>query len=173
MSPERVTRPTFSPTSHDQPAQEPRALCRSARGGLQFAALPGVATWQRLVCGTVSPNQFYVGSHFDAPLGSPEFLLRPGIEGETGGGVTLASINFEFVYCYELPSTDWAIYQGIGPAVNFLRVDDTTTVRGGFNFVFGVRHNSGFFSELKIGSSGSPNLRYGVGFTVKTDRTDP
>ena len=39
--------------------------------------------------------------------------------------------------------------------------------------VFGVRHESGFFSELKIGGSGSPNLRYGVGFAVGSGRTNP
>ena len=123
--------------------------------------------------GTVSPNQFYVGSHFTVPLGSPQLLLRPEIEGGTGDGVTLASINFEFLYLYELPSTSWAIYQGTGPAVNFARIADSTSVRGGFNFVFGVRYETGFFSELKIGGSGSPNLRYGIGFTINTGRSDP
>ena len=123
--------------------------------------------------GTVSPNQFYVGSHVDVPLGSAQFLLRPGIEGGTGNDVTLASINFEFLYRYELSATSWSIYQGTGPAVNFARVNDSTTVRSGYNLVFGVRHESGFFSELKVGGSGSPNLRYGVGFTVGSGRTNP
>ena len=125
--------------------------------------------------GTVSPNQFYVGSHFEVPLGSSQFLLRPSVEGGAGDGVTLASINFEFLYRYDLPSTTWAIYQGTGPAVNFIRFADETNVRGGFNFVFGVRHESGFFSELKVGGggSGSPNLRYGVGFTINTGEPDP
>ena len=158
--------------------------------------VPRVTAWQRLVFGssavlllaaapaaaqgvgfqgggTVSPNQFYVGSHLEVPLGSPQFLLRPGIEGGAGDGVTLASINFEFLYLYELPSTNWAIYQGTGPAVNFARIGDSTSVRGGFNLVFGVRHETGFFSELKIGGSGSPNLRYGIGFTINTGRSDP
>ena len=121
----------------------------------------------------MSPNQFYVGSHFEVPLGTPQFLLRPSVEGGASDGVTLASINFEFLYRYELPSGTWAIYQGTGPAVNFTRFADQTDVRGGFNFVFGVRHESGFFSELKVGGSGSPNLRYGVGFTIATVEPDP
>ena len=123
--------------------------------------------------GTASPAQFYVGSHFEGPLGSPQFLLRPSVEGGTGDGITLASINFEFLYRYELPSSTWAIYQGTGPAVNFIRFRDDTTVRGGFNFVFGARHDSGFFSELKVGGSGSPNLRYGIGFTINTSTRSP
>ena len=123
--------------------------------------------------GTVSPNQFYVGSHFEVPLGSPQFVLRPSIDGGTGDGVTLASINFEFLYRFDLPANDWAIYQGTGPAVNFVRFREQTDVRGGFNLVFGVRHESGFFSELKVGGSGSPNLRYGVGFTLNTGASRP
>ena len=123
--------------------------------------------------GTVSPNQFYVGSHFEIPLRSDQLLLRSGVVGGTGDGVTLASINFDFLYRYELPGDTWAIYQGTGPSVNFLRFNDSTTTRGGFNFVFGVRHENGFFSELTVGGSGSPNLRYGVGFTVNTGRSNP
>ena len=96
------------------------------------------------------------------PLGSSQFLLRPSVEGGAGGGVTLASINFEFLYRYDLPSTTWAIYQGTGPAVNFIRFADETNVRGGFNFVFGVRHESGFFSELpRSGARGAPTCDMG------------
>lgn len=138
---------------------------------LLLVSLPG-GVWAQGVGfqggGTGSPTQFYVGSHVEFPLGRDVFLLRPSVEGGTGDGLTLASINFEFLYRYWLPGDRWAIYQGTGPAVNFLKFDDETTVRGGLNFVFGVRHRSGFFSELKIGGSGSPNLRYGVGFTVAT-----
>ena len=121
--------------------------------------------------GTVTPDQFYVGSHFEFRLGSDSFLLRPSIEGGSGDGLKAASVNFEFLYRYWLPGDRWAIYQGTGPAVNFYRYDDNTSVRGGLNFVFGARHESGFFTELKIGGSGSPNLRYGVGFTIPTGRT--
>lgn len=138
--------------------------------GLLLGAVPAAAQGVGFQGGgTVSPTQFYVGSHFEVPLGSDRFLLRPSVDGGTGDGLTLASINFEFLYRYELPGSDWAIYQGTGPAVNFIRFNDETDVRGGFNFVFGVRHETGFFSELKVGGSGSPNLRYGVGFTIKTD----
>ena len=123
--------------------------------------------------GTVSPNQFYVGSHLEVPLGGRGFVLRPSVDGGTGDGVTLASLNFEFLYRYELPADDWALYQGTGPAVNFFRVADETNVRGGFNFVLGIRHERGFFSELRVGGSGSPNLRYGVGFTLRTGSSGP
>ncbi len=152
-------------------------LCRVIVGTAIVLLLQAVPTAAQGVGfqggGTVSPTQFYVGSHFEVPLGSPQLLIRPSVEGGTGDGITLASINFEFLYRYELPSASWSIYQGTGPAVNFLRVNESTDVRGGFNFVFGARHQSGFFTELKVGGSGSPNLRYGVGFTINTGRSSP
>ena len=123
--------------------------------------------------GTANPDQFYVGSHIEFVLGSDRFVIRPNIEGGTGDGLTTASINFEFLYRYVFPGSSWGIYQGTGPAVNLYRFSDMTDVQGGLNVVFGVRHESGFFSELKVGSSGSPDLKYGVGFSVRTTRASP
>ena len=57
--------------------------------------------------------------------------------------------------------------------MNFIRFREDTDVRGGFNLVFGARHESGFFGELKVGGSGSPNLRYGIGFTINTGGAGP
>ena len=100
--------------------------------------------------GTANPDQFFVGSHIELVLGSDNFLIRPNVEGGTGAGLTAASVNFEFLYRYTFPGSIWAIYQGTGPAVNLYRFDDMTDVQGGLNFVFGVRHESGFFSEIKV-----------------------
>ena len=123
--------------------------------------------------GTANPDQFYVGSHIEFVLGSDRFVIRSNVEGGAGDGLTAASVNFEFLYRYVFPGSSWAIYHGTGPAVNLYRFNDMTDVQGGLNAVFGVRHENGFFSEIKVGSSGSPNLRYGVGFTVRTGRASP
>ena len=123
--------------------------------------------------GTASPNQFYVGSHFELTLGNDDFLFRPGIDGGRGDGFTTANINFDFLYRYWLPGDRWAIYQGTGPSVNVFKANGMTSTQGGFNFVFGVRHTSGFFTEIKVGGSGSPSLRYGAGFTILTRPRNP
>ena len=117
--------------------------------------------------GTASPNQWYVGSHVEIPLGSDRLALRPAIEGGKGEGLSLASVSFEFLYKYEFPGSPWAIFQGTGPSVNIARFDGDTTTRGGVNFVFGLAHQSGFFTEMKIGGSGSASLRYGAGYTIR------
>ena len=106
-------------------------------------------------------------------LGSDNFLIRPSVEGGTSDGLSAASVNVELLYRYAFPSSSWAVYQGTGPAMNLYRFEGMTDVQGGVNFVFGVRHENGFFSELKIGNSGSPDLKYGVGFTVKPTRPTP
>ena len=137
-------------------------------GGPLIAAAPPAAQGVGFQGGgTASPNQWYVGSHFEIPLGSDQFLLRPGVEGGQGDGLSLASVNFEFLYKYEFPGTPWAIFQGTGPAVNFARFNEATTTSGGVNFVFGLAHQSGFFTEMKIGGSGSASLRYGGGYTIR------
>ena len=145
-----------------------------AMSGLLFAAAPASAQGVGFQGGgTASPNQWYVGSHFEIPLGLDQFLLRPGVEGGRGDGLSLASVSFEFLYTYEFAGTPWTIFQGTGPAVNFARFDDTTTTSGGVNLVVGLAHQRGFFTEMKIGGSGSASLRYGVGYTIRFGGATP
>ncbi len=126
--------------------------------------------------GTVDPEQVYVGSHVEFPLGSDQFILRPGIDGGFGSNLTIASINVEFLYRFDLGDSGWKLYQGGGPVIGILRFTDpflreeVTDVGGGVSYVFGFVHQGGFFTEFKGGGgSGSPNLKFGVGFTVRTD----
>ena len=37
----------------------------------------------------------------------------------------------------------------------------------GFNFLGGVKNQAGLFFEVKIGVEGSPDLKFGVGYTFR------
>lgn len=100
----------------------------------------------------------------------PGLRFRPGIDGGFGGGYSLATINIEFLYSIPLKS-GWALYQGGGPSIILLRqtvgsLHDTSTHAGAV-FTFGFANESGFFTEFKYGTGNSPNLKFGVGYTVR------
>ena len=119
---------------------------------------------------SATPDQFYFGVHMDVKEIVERFWFRPNAEVGVGNGLTLFSLNGEFVYDIPLKSsTRWVPYVGGGPA--FLigsfstpsgRVTDTG---GGFNFVGGMRQRKGFMGEIKIGAIDSPDFKLGVGWT--------
>jgi hypothetical protein len=117
---------------------------------------------------SVDPDQFYFGAHLDAGPLVDRVWLRPNVEVGLGDDLTLTTINFEFVYKF-LPRSDWTLYGGGGPAVNFYRFDDEVggfeATEAGFNLLFGGEHREGFLTEVKIGLADSPNLKFGVGYT--------
>ncbi|MBI3401155.1 MAG: hypothetical protein HY048_07015 [Acidobacteria bacterium] len=115
----------------------------------------------------LDPSQWYVGTHADVPLAANIFL-RPSIEGASGGGVSEALIDVTFIYSFPLGTlSPWSIYQGTGPVIVIERIDDQLHPHGGFAGVFGVEHRSGFFFEFKLSGGGGPNLRLGVGYTLR------
>ena len=121
---------------------------------------------------TFDPEQFYVGSHIEFPVGSNQFVIRPSVTGAFGGASRMASISGDFIYRFDLGGTGWRLLQGLGPSVNIARYADAeiTDVSGGWNYLIGVGNESGFFFEFKGGGSrGSvaPLLWIGVGFTVR------
>ena len=116
---------------------------------------------------TINPEQVYVGTHLELPIGSDDFLIRPGIDGGFGEDLMLATMAVEFLYRFDLGGTNWAIYQGTGPAVAIVRVDDKNDVTGGLSYVFGFAHENGFFTEFKGGGSGLADVKFGVGFTFR------
>jgi hypothetical protein len=119
---------------------------------------------------TIDPNQMFVGSHFETGELMPGLRFRPGIDGGFGGAYSLASINLEFLYSIQLKS-GWSLYQGGGPAIVLVRQSvgelHDTSVHAGTFITFGFANESGFFTEFKLGGLYSPNLKFGVGYTIR------
>ncbi|MBI2834747.1 MAG: hypothetical protein HYX76_10025 [Acidobacteria bacterium] len=116
---------------------------------------------------SVDPDQVYIGTHYEAGPLVDRLYFRPSIDAGFGDNVTLAMINLELLYKYPLRNNPWTIYQGSGPAINIYRAGDVTDLRGGVNFIFGLGHSNGFFTEFKVGAVNSPNIKVGIGYTFK------
>ena len=119
---------------------------------------------------SATPDQFYMGAHVDVGEVVERFWFRPNAEVGFGNGLTLFSLNGEFVYDIPLKSSHrWVPYVGGGPAflIGSFRTPfgRETATGGGFNFVGGVRQRKGFMGELKIGTFDSPDFKLGVGWT--------
>jgi hypothetical protein len=119
---------------------------------------------------SATPDQFYMGAHVDVAEIVERFWFRPNAEVGFGNGLTLFSLNGEFVYDIPLKSsTRWVPYVGGGPAflIGTVRtpVGRITDTGGGFNFVGGMRQRKGFMGEIKIGAIDSPDFKLGVGWT--------
>ena len=115
---------------------------------------------------SVDPEQGYFGTHVETPELFQNFRFRPGIDGGFGGDFSLAALNIEFLYNFAI-GRSWSVYQGGGPAVVFLRQNDQISTHGGSFYTFGFAHESGFFTDFKLGYGTVPTLKFGVGFTVR------
>ena len=118
---------------------------------------------------TVDPEQMFVGTHFETKDLFQGFRFRPGIDGSWGNGFSLATINIEFIYRTPLGRSPWSMYQGGGPAIVLLRQDTNTDVHAGSFFTFGFAHRGGFFTEFRYGGGLYPTLKFGAGFTIRTN----
>lgn len=116
---------------------------------------------------TVDPEQAFVGTHVETGELFRNFRFRPGIDGGFGGDFSLATINIEFLYHIEFGRSGWSLYQGGGPAVVLLRRNDDTSVHAGTFITFGFAHESGFFTDFKLGNGNAPLLKFAVGYTVR------
>ncbi|MYN66260.1 MAG: hypothetical protein F4X11_14715 [Acidobacteria bacterium] len=128
---------------------------------------------------TINPEQVYVGTHLELPLGSDQLVLRPAIDGGFGSGLRVAAIGAELQYRIELGNSGWRLSQGFGPGVYVARFasgfadEEATEVSGAWTYAFGIVHEGGFFTEFKGGGSRSfaiPMLRIGAGFTIRPER---
>ena len=128
---------------------------------------------------TVNPEQVYVGTHMELPLGSDQLVLRPAVDGGFGSGLRVAAIGAELQYRVELGNSGWRLSQGFGPGVYIARFssalqdEEVQEVSGAWTYAFGLVHEGGFFTELKGGGSRSfaiPMLRIGAGFTIRPER---
>jgi len=117
-----------------------------------------------------TPDQLYLGAHVDVKEVVERFWFRPNVEVGLGNGLTLFSLNGEFVYDIPIKSsTRWVPYFGGGPAFLIATartpVGRFTDTGGGFNFVGGIRQRKGFMGEIKIGAIDSPDFKMGIGWT--------
>lgn len=115
---------------------------------------------------SINPDQFYFGGHIETSQLIEGLRFRPGVDVGIGDGTTIAG-NFEFTYTFP-GSQPWDLYVGGGPAINWYDRDNAgSDAEAGFNFLAGVKNSSGLFFEAKIGVEGSPDLKFGVGYTFR------
>jgi len=123
--------------------------------------------------GSIDPEQVFVGSHFESKPIVDRLHVRPAIDGGFGSGLALATINADLIYKTPLGQSPWTFYQGGGPVIGIVRVNNQKDVTGGLGGVLGLMHASGFFVEFRGGGGGGPNLKFGVGYTVRREEKKP
>ena len=115
---------------------------------------------------SLDPDQFYFGGHVETSPLIDRLRFRPSVDIGIGDGTTVAG-NFEFTYTFPT-SQPWSLYVGGGPAINWYNPDNgESDAQAGFNFLGGAKHDNGLFFEMKIGVEGSPELKFGVGYTFR------
>ncbi len=116
----------------------------------------------------VDPEQVFGGVFFQTGDIGRGIRLRPGIDGGAGDGLRVATIGVDLVYGYPLGANGWTLLAGGGPAVVITRIPDfdfrDTGV--GFHSLIGFGHDSGFFTELRLGSGRAQQLKLGVGWAI-------
>ena len=112
-----------------------------------------------------SPDQFYVGLHYETEPLIEQVRFKPNFEVGFGSSQTVATFNLEFVGKVPIKGEPWALYLGGGPALVIDNVNNAgTNTGGGFNILLGVEHTKGLFTELKVGLADSPGVKFSVGY---------
>ena len=123
---------------------------------------------------SADPDQFVLGGHVETSPLLDRLVFRPNAEIGVGNDLVVLGLNLEFAYKIPIEGRPWTAYIGAGPALNVLifndddgrgRGRDDTDVEGGFNILVGVEHEGGLFTEFKVGASGSPDLKWIVGYS--------
>lgn len=115
---------------------------------------------------SINPDQFYFGGHIETSPLIDRLRFRPSVDVGIGDGTTVAG-NFEFTYTFP-NSRPWNLYVGGGPAINWYdRNNGGSDAEAGFNFLVGAKNRAGLFFEAKVGVEGSPELKFGVGYTFR------
>ena len=115
---------------------------------------------------SLDPDQVYFGGHVETTPLVDRLRFRPNVDIGIGDDLTVVAINLDFTYTFPTRSP-WSLYAGAGPALNWVDTDFGSDTEGGFNFLIGAKHTRGMFFELKIGVEGSPDLKFGVGYTFR------
>jgi hypothetical protein len=119
------------------------------------------------------PDQFYFGGHLETSPLIDRLTFRPNVEIGFGDDETLVALNFEFAYWIPLRNQPWRVYVGGGPALIIRSFDvplhgpDGSDTGGGFNFMIGLQHRGGLFTEFKVGAIDSPTVKFAVGYAFK------
>jgi hypothetical protein len=119
----------------------------------------------------VDPEQVFGGVFYQTADLGRGIRLRGGIDGATGDGLRIATINADLIYGYPLNS-GWTIIAGGGPAVVVTRWADYDDLRDtglGFHSIVGFGHDNGFFVEARFGSLNAQRLKLGVGWAIVLD----
>ena len=116
---------------------------------------------------SLDPDQFYFGGHLETTPLVDRLRFRPSVDIGIGDGGTLVAGNFDFTYTF--PGVrPWNLYVGAGPSINWYNADNGgSDSEGGFNFIIGAKSRERLFFELKVGMEGSPDLKFGVGYTFR------
>lgn len=115
---------------------------------------------------SVDPDQFYFGGHVETLPLVERLRFKPNAEIGIGNSVTVVALNLEFAYDFPT-QRDWNVYAGAGPALVIFDTAVSTSSGGGFNLLLGVNHQSGLFTEIKIGVVDSPDFKIGVGYRFR------
>lgn len=116
---------------------------------------------------SLDPDQFYFGGHLETTPLIDRLRFRPSVDIGIGDDITVVSGNFDFTYTF--PGAQlWNLYVGAGPSINWYDFDNGgSDTEGGFNFIIGAKNRGRLFFELKVGMEGSPDLKFGVGYTFR------
>jgi hypothetical protein len=141
---------------------------------LPFAAGPAAAQSSINFNGgaSIDPTQFYGGVSWESPDIGGRFRIRPGIDGGVGDGLRLGTINLDLVVKFPLGASGWDLVQGGGPVISLSKLagidDQDLELHAGGSYLFGFQHDSGFFTEFRVGGGGFvPQLKLGVGWSVR------
>lgn len=116
----------------------------------------------------IDPEQVFGGVFFQSGDLGRGIRIRPGIDGARGQGLQIATINADLVYGFPLGGNGWTFLAGGGPSVVITRIPeiDLRDTSVGFHSLIGFGHDSGFFTEIRLGSGRAQQLKVGVGWAI-------
>jgi len=117
------------------------------------------------------PEQIFGGVFFQSGDLGRGIRVRTGVDGATGEGLRLGTINLDLVYGYPLGANGWTLVAGGGPTIVVTRIPDTDVrdTAVGFHSLLGFGHDSGFFVEMRLGSGRAQELKLGLGWAIALD----
>ena len=70
---------------------------------------------------------------------------------------------------FPIGTSGWSFVQGGGPVIAITKIPalDVSDTSAGGSYIIGFAHDSGFFSEFRIGGGNTPSLKIGAGYQMK------